>query len=208
MAITYPISLPTSLGISAITLKAKTADAVSSSPYTFKQQVISHPGQRWEASVEIAHHTKNTSEPWIDALMSLKGKTGTFLLSDPNCLTPMGSAKTTPGTPLVNGGSQTGSTLNVDGLPVSVSKYLKAGDYIQLGAGSSAKLHKVLVDVNSNGSGLATLEIWPNLRSSPADNDPIVVANCAGVFRLTDDVSWDINSSSVYSIAFDCVEVL
>jgi hypothetical protein len=179
------------------------------SPYGFNQQVVSHPGKRWEATVKISPFLRNKAEPWISFLLSLNGRVGTFLLSDPNCATPQGSASTAPGTPLVKGASQTGSSLIIDGAPLSATGYLKAGDYIQLGTGSGSKLHKVLVDANSDGTGQVTLDIWPTLRSSPADNDAVIVSGCVGKFRLKDPLTqWDINSMSIYGITFECMEAL
>ena len=40
MAITYPLTLPTVAGIASINLRAVNAVSVSSSPFTYKQQVI------------------------------------------------------------------------------------------------------------------------------------------------------------------------
>jgi hypothetical protein len=66
----------------------------------------------------------------------------------------------------------------------------------------------VLTQVDTSG-GAATLDIWPNLRSSPADNAAVVVANTKGKFRLKDNITqWNINEISSYGITFDCVEAI
>ena len=81
---------------------------------------------------------------------------------------------------------------------------LKAGDYIQLGSGSSAKLHQVLVDQTGSGS----LEIWPDLRDDYT-SAAVVFNNAKGLFRLSSNISsWSINNTSTYGISFDAVEVL
>jgi hypothetical protein len=99
--------------------------------------------------------------------------------------------------------------LNIDGLPASATGYLKAGDYIQLGTGATSRLYKVLEDVNSNGSGQATLNLWPDLRSSPANDATVVVSNAKGLFRLAqNDASWTIGNDGFYSITFSAVEAL
>jgi hypothetical protein len=109
----------------------------------------------------------------------------------------------------VNGASQTGNELVTDGWTNSTTGILKAGDYIQLGSGSSAQLYKVLDDVNSNGSGQATLTIYPDLRSSPSDNAAITVSNAKGVFRLVGgQQAWDINEASIYGMTFAAREAL
>ena len=209
MTISYPLSTPTNIGIANITLSAENAVAISQSPFTYQQQVVAHPGQRWAASISLPPMKRLDAEYWVAFLLSLKGQIGTFLLGDPNCVTAQGSASTTPGTPLVNGAGQTGDTLIIDGLPVSTTGYLLPGDYIQLGSSTTTQFYKVLTQVNTSVSGGATLDLWPNLRSSPANNATIIVANTKGRFRLKDNVTqWGINEISSYGITFDCVEAL
>lgn len=209
MAIVYPLSTPTNIGIANITFTAENAVAISQSPFTYAQQIVSHPGQRWGASISLPPMKRQDAEYWVAFLLSLKGQVGTFLLGDPNCAIAQGSAKTTPGTPLVSGGSQTGGSLVIDGLPLSATDYLLPGDYIQLGSSSTATLHKVLTQVNSSGAGVATLDIWPNIRTAPADNAAVAIANTKGRFRLKENTSqWQINEISSYGITFDCVEVI
>jgi len=209
MTISYPLNTPTNIGIANITLSAENAVAISQSPFTYQQQVVAHPGQRWAASISLPPMKRQDAEYWIAFLLSLKGQIGTFLLGDPNCVTAQGSASTTPGTPRVNGGGQTGDTLIIDGLPINTTGYLLPGDYIQLGSGVTAYLYKVLTQVDSDASGNATLDLWPNLRISPGDNGLLVVANTKGRFRLKDNVTqWGINESSSYGITFDCVEAM
>lgn len=210
MAITYPLSLPTTVGIGEITLSAASAVAVSSSPFTYKQQVIEHPGQRWEATVSIPPALRATSEEWVSFLLKLHGPVGTFLMGDPNGKSARGSASTTPGTPLINGALSSGdSEITVDGLPASATGYLKAGDYIQLGSGSTATLHKVLDDVDSDASNEATFEVWPAVRRTVANNEAVVVDNARGLFRLASPISsWEIDNSNFYGIGFKAVEAV
>lgn len=208
MAISYPLSLPTTKGIKAIRLTAKNAIGVSTSPFSYAQQVYKHQGQRWQAEVAMPPMSRAEAEEWFSFLVKLKGQFGTFLIGDPHSA-PRGSASSTPGTPVVNGASQTGDTLAIDGLPASATGYLKAGDYIQLGSGSAAQLYKVLNDVDSNASGEANLDIWPDLRSSPADDATVVVSDAVGVFRLsTNEIGVDINEIELFGITFAAIEAL
>lgn len=383
MAITYPLNTPTNIGIANITLMAENAVSISSSPFTYQQQVVAHPGQRWAASISLPPMKRDDAENWVAFLLSLKGQIGTFLLGDPNCTVAQGEAEknlliyteqfdnaawtkvratitantgittapdgtntadifiedtatgthaitesitwvagqtytlsmhikaqstrnfrmdlpssifgginftvfnpntgavvtstvgTSPvitplpdgwyrvsmtntaqvsgtsslafylvtasssytgdgtsgiylwgaqlelgsvatnyqpvvaGTELVNGAGQTGGTLNIDGCSPSVTGYLMPGDYIQLGSGATTRLHKVLTQVNTDASGQATLDIWPDLRSSPADNAAVTLRNARGRFRLKENITqWNINEMSTYGITFDCVEAL
>jgi hypothetical protein len=153
--------------------------------------------------------TRAEGEEWVSFLVKLKGQQGTFLLGDPSGATPRGSAASTPGTPLVNGASQTGGSLTIDGAPANASGYLKAGDYIQLGTSSSATLHKVLNDVTTNGSGEAAIDIYPSIRTAPADNAAVTVSSAKGIFRLaSNETNWSINEVTHFGITFAAVEAI
>jgi hypothetical protein len=209
MAETYPLSFPTQTGVARVEITATDVVSINQSPFTLSQQVVRHAGARWSAMIAIPPVKREDSEYWNAFLLRLRGQFGTFLLGDPNAATPRGSAASAAGTPVVNGASQTGNNLNIDGLPASVTGYLLAGDYIQLGSASSARLYKVLENVSTNASGEATLNLWPDLRSSPADGAIVVVSNAKGLFRLeSNDATWSINNAGFYSISFSAVEAL
>ena len=206
MAITYPLALPTHTGIRSINLRAVQQTGMTMSPFTYKQQVVVHPGQRWEAEITLPAMQRANAEAWVGWLLSLRGRSGTFLLGDPLATSPLGNGG---GTPVVKGASQTGATLLIDGCTASQSSYLAAGDYIQIGAAASSQLYKVTQTAASDGSGNATLEIWPELRSSPTDNAAITVDSPKGLFRLsTNEVDWSINEASIFGLTFPAVEAI
>ena len=206
MAITYPLTLPSHTGIQNITLRAVNTVGMSMSPFTYQQQTVAHAGQRWECDITLPAMNRADAEQWVAFLVSLRGRFGTFTLGDPVGATPRGSAG---GTPLVNGASQTGGTLNIDGCTASQTGWLKAGDYIQLGSGGGATLHKVLADADSNGSGEVSLDIYPYIRSAPSDNAAVVVTNTVGNFRLaSNEQNWSIRETSIYGITFGAIEAI
>ena len=206
MAISYPRNLPTNIGFAQITLRAVNQTATTMSPFTYKQQVYNHTGQRWEAECQIPPLKRDDAEEWIAWLLSMKGQGGTFLMGDPLGYAPRGAVG---GTPVVQGASQIGGSLNISGCSTSITNWLKAGDYIQLGSSSTATLHKVLQSVNSDASGLATLDIWPSMRTSPANGSSVVTANAVGRFRLNSgQQDWSINNISSYGITFAAIEAI
>ena len=170
MAISYPLALPTSIGIAEITLSANNAVAISQSPFTFQQQIIQHPGQRWTASVSIPPVRRDLAEPWVAFLLAMNGPVGTFLLGDPNAKAPQGTATSATITGAARSSSPT----------ITMTGTLLAGDYIQIGSGATATLHKVLQDRNGTG----TIEIWPALRSV-ASSAAVTLTNTVGRFRLS-----------------------
>lgn len=194
MAISYPLSLPTTIGIAQIELTAVNAIAVSRSPFTFDSQVHAYSGEMWQADITIPPVHRDLAESWVSFLLSLRGQYGTFLLNDPNCTAPRGTA---------TAATITGSTGDRS-VSVTMTGTLLAGDYIQLGTGSDATLHKVLQDQ----SGTGTLEIWPALRK---DRTAVAadLTSASGVFRLsTNQVSWSVNEVSTYGITFGAMEAI
>lgn len=206
MTISYPLTLPTHTGIAAISLRAVNAVVYSRSPFTFAGQAFAYPGQMWQADVTLPPMKRADAEQWVAWLLSLRGQLGTFLLGDPLGATARG---TPTGTPLVKGAGQTGGTLEIDGATSSVTNWLRAGDYIQLGSGSSARLHKVLQNATSDASGNVSLDIWPHIRTAPADNAAVTVSSAKGLFRLaTNEQDWSIDAASIYGVTFSAMEAV
>lgn len=205
MAISYPISFP-NIGVARMSIRARSVVGMSSSPFTLQQQVYQHAGQQWEAEITMPAMKREDAEQLVAFMLKLNGQYGTFTFGDPANTSPRGVGT---GTPLVNGAGQTGNSLVTDGWTNSQTGILKAGDWIQLGSGSTSRLYKILSDANSNGSGAATFDIYPNLRSSPADNAVITVTNPVGLWRLSsNDMNWNIDQASIYGITIACVEAL
>lgn len=205
MAYTYPLTFP-SIGIKSINIRARTVVGASVSPFTGQQQVYKHQGQWWEMEVTMPPMKRDEAEQVAAFLLKMNGKYGTFLLGDPANTSPRGVGT---GTPLVSGGSQTGDQLLTDGWTPSTTGILKAGDWIQLGTGSATRLYKVLDDVDSDLAGEATLNIFPSLRQSPANDAEVVVSSPKGQWRLaTNETNFSIDEASIYGITFACVEAL
>jgi hypothetical protein len=70
-------------------------------------------------------------------------------------------------------------------------------------------LFKILTDVSTNSSGRASVDVWPNVRTSIANDSAITVESAKGLFRLSvNEQSWDINEASIYGINFSAMEAL
>lgn len=201
MAISYPITLPSSPPPQEITIKAVAAVGRVVSPWTFNSQVQESQGQQWRIDVILPPMARAAAETWAAALISLNGSKGTMKVP----VYGHGTARGTwAGTAQVMGASQTGAELAIDGLTASQTGICKAGDYFTL----NDKLYKVLVDADSNGSGQTTLDIWPSLRSSPADNALLTVSNAYMVAYLTTAVNLNVNVAQHYGLGFSAFEAL
>jgi hypothetical protein len=206
MTISYPLTLPGGCVLpKRLTHGADSKVGLSMSPYTFSQQTYAHQGQRWDMALALPPMSRAQAELWVGVLNALNGVEGTFLMAPPGYTTAQGTWSGQ--SPLVNGASQTGNTLAIDGL--SAGSTALAGDYLSLGTGSSTHLHKVTQAGTANGSGQVTLDIWPRLRVSPADNATVTIASPKGQWRLADNRrEWDIESAMIHGLAFRVIEAI
>lgn len=207
MSFTYPLTLPALPGIAKVSLSMKNLTAQTISPFSGAQQVYQNTGRWWEADLSIPIMLRAQAEPWLAFLAQLKGRRGTFLLGDPAAASPQGAVS---GSPTVSGAHAVGAEeLAVAGLPINTGDVFKAGDYIQLGAGGSAKLHKVLISVSTGPGGTATLDIFPPLRSAYAGGEAVAYTSCKGNFRLaSDEPGWETDERGFYTVAFDAREAI
>ncbi len=189
-------------------MRAVNAVAVERSPFTFSGQAQASAGQMWQADIQLPPMKYEDAEQWTAWLVSLRGQFGTFTMGDPARAIARGTARGSD-TVTVNGGSQTGQDLNITSDQTSETGYLKAGDYIQLGSGSSATLHKVLIDADTDSDGNATVTLWPSVRIAPISDSTVVVQSAVGRWRLASNESeWSIDEATIYGISFSAMEAI
>ena len=204
MTISYPVSLPNTTSIKRLRWTQSSVVGESRSPFTLSRQTYVHQGEAWMVEVELIPMVRADAEAWLAWMLSLNGRQGSFLLGDVHGATARGTWLGE--SPVVQGGSQTGKTLKVDG--VAPFATAKAGDWFQLGSGSSARLHKLTADATFDSGGEATLDFWPRLRSSPSDNAALTIASAKGLFALdSNENSWDVEEI-IYGFRFSALEVL
>ena len=199
MAITYPLSLPNQTTIRSVEFRAVNAVAYSQSPFTFAGQTHTYSGQQWQIDITLKPMRRDDAETWVAWLLSLRGRHGTFLLSDPISNSIRGSATAVS----ISGsaGDETVAATATNG------QTLKAGDFFSLGTGSDSTLHKVLVDFTGTGSA-ADLEIWPALRKTRSGVSADLTS-AQGLFRLvSNETAYSVNQLSVYGISFGAAEVV
>ncbi len=206
MTISYPLAFPTHTKRKTIMIRAKNTVGLSVNPYNLSQQTYRWPGEGWEADIVIPPMSRADAETWIAWLLSLRGHHGTFTMGFPLLGTARGEAG---GTPIVNGADQTGDTLTISGATISQTGWLKAGDCIQIGTGSSARIKKVLADVDADGAGEATIDVWPRIRTAPEDTSAVVVSNPVGVWRLSsNETAWSVDNAEIYGLSFGAIEAI
>ena len=236
MTITYPIDFPTDVGLTDAVLRIRTSNARSQSPFSFSEQIYSWAGQRWEIEAQLPRMKREQAETYHCFLTKLKGRMGTFTMYVPSAREPRGVYQQPEGADhlltdeagnallaengdhinreygssiVVKGSAQTGSTLTVDGFDANQANVLRCGDYFQLGTGSNTRLYKILNDANSDSSGSATLDIFPNLRTSPSDNQELILDNPKGLFRLaTNEIDMPSDFVNTFTVSFTAIEAI
>ena len=206
MALSYPLPFPTITGVRTQRVTPEANVAVSEAPFDFTEQTQVHQGERWVFEFSAAFGKRVTHAIWVGFLVGLNGRQGTFTVGDKDAQTALGSASSSPGTPVIDGASQTGKTLNIDGVPSGASNYLKIGDYIQL---ANNRLHIITANGSADSAGNIALEIWPSLRESPSDGATVIVDSTVGIFRLANNrPTWSINTAGIYTVNFIAVEAV
>ena len=159
------VTLPTSPAPSSITPRLITTRGELRSAFGGSMQRISRTGSRWAFDVVMPPMTAATALEWVNILE----EADTCILRLPEPGITIGS----PGTPLVNGATQTGTSLITDGWTASYA--IPKGKFIGVSVSGLQYLYQTTTAVTASGAGAATLVLRPMLRASPADNAALIV---------------------------------
>ena len=171
------------------------------SPLSRTSQTLELPGSHWTTTLRFNRLTEDDQRTMMAFLVRLRGEAGRFYLYDHSLPTPRGIAT---GTPLVDGASQIGNTLNTKDWTVGQTGIMKAGDWFTV----NNELKMMTEDVNSDGSGLATLTFEPPLRASPAADAPLTIGQAPAIMRLKDDgqTRWSQTPGTLASFTITTIE--
>lgn len=162
------ITLPTTPGPVASDIRLVQQGGLVASELGGAGQIVSRTGARFACDVELPPMDPANSRAWFAALVTAFREGGRFTLRQ------VGLTIGTPGAPLVNGGSQTGQTLVIDG--VTPGYVFRIGQGVHVATGGRRYFYPIAQAVTANGSGQASLTLAVPLRASPADNSPVEVA--------------------------------
>jgi len=105
----------------------------------------------------------------------------------------------------IDGGGQTGRSINIKSAPTSINGLVRAGDYIQMGD----QFHEFTERLDTDGSGLGTLEIIPAVRTAHADGLRLLLRRPVMIAQLVKtDHPQETNHNSVGVISFAWQEVV
>lgn len=178
-------AFPTTVGIQSMTMRLRSATAMTESVFTYDQQVFSHPGVRWEAEVTLPPMTRAQAKEYEGFFAGLRGMKETFTMGN-----PLHNVSVT--------GTITGSA-NATQVTEALSGSFVVGDYFSI----SDTLHIITEIVNST-----TIKIMPPLRDA-VTNATVDFSYPLGTWRLaSNEIGWNINEASIYGFSFACIEAI
>ena len=198
-------TMPSTPGFRSVRFGLRSNTQRFTSPLNKAVQTLELPGALWFASFELPPMTRDQAAAWQAFLVDLMGSAGRFYGADPDGAAPRGAYVPGLDTPLVAGAAQTGASLATDGWRANQTGLLLPGDYVEVGG----ELKMVTLRVDSDGGGAVTVNFKPPLRSSPADDAPLIVESTKVVMMLADDEqgAWDGDLNAVVrGITFSAVE--
>lgn len=158
------------------------------SPFTGSVQTASRSGTRWRL-VMTFNNLKGTDRRLMQAFVAkLDGQTHRFTVQDHSHT----FSGTIAGTPLVAGASQTGNSIDIDGL--TSGDNIKAGDLFSIGG----ELKMCTADA-SESTGAMTINFVPEIHNSPTDNSAVVYSTPTGTFMLMGNENGWSNAPGVFS---------
>ena len=164
-----------------------------------QNQYIARMGSRFAVQVTLPPLNYDDARQWLAARMKAVTDGDTVSYGWPQPI------QSTLGTPLVNGGSQLGSSLICDGFTNGVAIPQLA--FFSHVISSHTYLHTVTSSGSADGSGNATLTIAPMMRASPADNTALNFTNpTIEGFMDVGDVEWSLDVLMMASVSFTIME--
>ena len=207
MAVEYPVDIPLE-EFSSVEVEPVDINQVRPATFTGVDRVQSFEGDYWKINLRYQNLDVALGREVMAFVMSLRKSVGTFVVSFPGYGSPLGNARNTAVTPLVDGGGQAGNrVLNIKNATPDVQDWLLAGDIIQVGPDTRPHWHTVLTDVDTDSSGKASIDIWPAARSTVIDNDTLVLNNPRGLCRIVSSQRIPIRPPVLYDISIACREV-
>jgi hypothetical protein len=194
-----PVLLPASPGPASVTPAYLGVDIDQTSPLNGVTQRVSRPGGRFALQVSMPPMVGDVARDWLGALLLAQTSTALLAFPQPDFTAAGGVAA-------VNGGGQTGSTLNLTLTPDQAGATLRRGQFVSILASFKRYLHVVTADTAAVGQALA-LPIFPMLRVSPSNGEavnlslPIIEGLLEGNRR-----EWTLDAARFVGLTFTIVE--
>jgi len=130
------------------------------------EQELTRKGSKYALTFFMPPMDYVTSMEWDDLMV--EGDTVLMRVFQPGLVIP------NPGTPLVKGAGQAGTTLVIDGLPAGY--VIRKGQFLSVVIGGQRFLYRAKTTTTASGAGEASVLFRTMLRLSPNDNDVVELA--------------------------------
>lgn len=171
------------------------------SPLTNAVQTATRKGSHWKTTATFNNLTGADRAKMQAFLSKLNGQENRIYFQDYS-YSRRGTAPSGDTGLRVDGGSQTGTSVLLDGATASTSDYFRAGDRIAF----DNCYHMVTADCDSNPSGHVTVPIAPALRGSPANNALVNFTTPLAVMIVTSAANWDSRIGGLSSFTIEAIE--
>ena len=162
------VELPDSPGPRSVSWQSLDFGGRLQGPLGGAAQRVNRLGNRWRVEVEMPVLTARQAREWSAALMQALRLGVVWKIIQPD--TPTGS----PGSPLVDGASQSGTSLVIDGLTPSYA--YRVGQFISIIISGQRYVYQLSESGKAATDGSATLSVEPPLRVPPNDGDTVEIA--------------------------------
>jgi len=192
MAITYPLTMPSVGGISALYWSLDNTVSETASDYSGARNFYDRDWMRWKAQVTLAAMNESDSRQWAGFFDSLKGGEGVFYLGPTLDGLPTGDLADDYGkvggvSPNYYDAGAAASGVKVDTITTrnwsASGQTIPRGTWFQIGDG----LHVTVEDEPIIALGEANPVFVPPLRQSHADGTLIETENPKGLFELDEE---------------------
>lgn len=160
-------------------------------------QRLNRAGSRYAIDVTMPTMTYADAQDWA----AIEDETATVTMQ----IVQPGLETGAPGTPLVNGGAQSGTSLILDGLtPYYV---IRNRQWLTVTTGGRIYAYRAKGETVANGSGAVTVTLATMLRAVHADNDPVELAapRIEG-FATVPEGAWTTSTAGHVTLSFTIEE--
>lgn len=164
-------------------------------------QILQRLGSRWALSVELAPAKEGTAAFFALQTALLLGRRNGASYPWPQPGLSIG----TPGSPVVNGAGQVGTTLAIRS--GAASYQVRQGQFLNITSGGRRYLRQATAAVTLNGSGAGTLTIWPPLPRPTVDGAAVELAAPVIEGNLTEALEWPHDLDDWVYFSFSIEEV-
>ena len=170
-----------------------------------RRQVRQIGSQYFSFTVQMPPLQQDKAQEIFAFLQKQKGSSGDFTIGA--ALDNLGAGKAESDIQVVGSHVAGDASIDLDGFASSQANALKAGDLVRFNGHS--KVYMVQNNIDSNADGSLQLMISPNLVTSLANNEAVVVNKPKfKVYLESNEIMYSTDASGFYSISFDVREVI